>query len=56
MCYEFDSYFARARALEALRRKTPVADEMAKPAAPKPATQPSEPHQAPVDKPDTIPA
>ena len=55
MCYEFDSYFARARALEALRRKTPVADEVAKPAAPKPAAQP-EPQPAPVDKPDTVPA
>jgi hypothetical protein len=55
MCYEFDSFFMRARALEALRRKTPVADEVAKPTAPEPAVQPDEP-RAPVDKPETVPA
>ena len=55
MCYEFDSYFMRARALEALRRKPKVADEIAKTAAPEPAAKPTEP-QVPVAKPDTVPA
>ena len=55
MCYEYDSYYLRARALEALRRKTKVADELSKPAEPKPSAQPTEP-QAPVAKPETVPA
>lgn len=55
MCYEYDSYYLRARALEALRRKTKVPDERTKPAEPKPAAQPAEP-QTPVAKPETVPA
>lgn len=55
MCYEFDSYYFRARALEALRRKTEVADELAKPAETPPSAQPAQP-QTPAMKPDTIPA
>ena len=55
MCYEFDSFYVRARALEALRRKTKVADEISKPAAPEPAAEPAKP-QAPEAKPETVPA
>lgn len=55
MCYEFDSFYERARALEALRRKTKVADELAKPAAPEPAAEPVKP-RVPEAKPDTVPA
>ena len=55
MCYEFDSFYMRARALEALRRKTRVADEVAKPVAPEPSAQPAEP-QKPVAAPETVPA
>ena len=55
MCYEFDSFFDRARALEALRRRTKVADELQKPVAPAPAAQPVEPQQA-QPKPETVPA
>jgi hypothetical protein len=55
MCYEFDSFYQRARALEALRRKTKVADELAKPARPEPAAEPAKP-QAPDARPETVPA
>ena len=55
MCYEFDSFYERARALEALRRKTKVADELAKPAAPGPAAEAAKP-QLPEAKPETVPA
>jgi hypothetical protein len=55
MCYEFDDYHFRARALEALRRKTKVADELKKPAEPQPSAQAAQP-QAPVAKPETVPA
>lgn len=55
MCHEFESYYFRARALEALRRKTKVADELKRPAEPKPSAQPAEP-QVPVAKPETVPA
>jgi hypothetical protein len=55
MCYEYDSYYLRARALEALRRKTKVADEVAKSVTPSPSAQPEQP-QAPVAKPETVPA
>jgi hypothetical protein len=55
MCYEFDSFYERARALEALRRKTKVADELAKPAAPEPAAEPAKP-RAPEAKAQTVPA
>jgi hypothetical protein len=55
MCYEYDTYYFRARALEALRRKTKVSDEVARPVEPKPSARPQEP-QAPVAKPETAPA
>ena len=55
MCYEFDSFYMRARALEALRRKTKLADEVAKPVAAEPAVPPAEP-QKPVATPETVPA
>ena len=55
MCYEYDSYYLRARALEALRRKAPVADELAKPAEPAPAAEPPK-ADAPADRPETVPA
>jgi hypothetical protein len=54
MCYEFDSQFFRARALEALRGKSRVADELNEPAAPAhPAT--AEP-AASTQQPDSVPA
>ena len=55
MCYEYDSYYLRARALEALRRKAPVADELARPAEPAPTTEPPK-TEVPVDRPETVPA
>jgi hypothetical protein len=55
MCYEYDSYYLRARALEALRKMTPVADQIARPAAPAPDASVA-PAPAPDPQPDTVPA
>ena len=56
MCYEFDSQFFRARALEALRRKVVKGGEGPKePAAPSPSAAPSGP-AVPAAKPETVPA
>lgn len=55
MCYECDTYYLRALALEALRRKAKDGDEVAKSVEPRPSTQPAEP-KAPVAKPETVPA
>jgi hypothetical protein len=55
MCYEFDSYYLRARALDALRRKPKVVEDIQKPATTAPAPEPVKP-QAPADKPETVPA
>ena len=55
MCYEYDTYYLRARALEALRRKAKDGDDVVKSVEPKPSTQAGEP-QAPVAKPETVPA
>ena len=55
MCYEFESRFLRARALEALRRK-PKDVEEAKPATPTPSAAPTEPAAPTVAREDTVPA
>ena len=55
MCYEFDSQFFRARALEALRRKVTGKAEQKAPAGPMPSATPTQP-AAPAAKPDTVPA
>jgi|307.fasta_scaffold2862141_1 hypothetical protein len=56
MCYEFESRFLRARALEALRRK-PKDVEDPKPATPAPSAAPTEPATPTVARDeDTVPA
>jgi hypothetical protein len=56
MCYEFESRFLRARALEALRRKPKEVDEP-RPAAPTPSAAPIEPAAPTVTRDeDTVPA
>jgi hypothetical protein len=55
MCHDFDPALARARALAALRRKTPVTEAPVAPAAPAPSAQPPGP-QAPATTPETEPA
>jgi hypothetical protein len=55
MCYEYDSYYLRARALEALRKMTPVADQITRPAAPAPDASVA-PAPVPDPQPDTVPA
>ena len=55
MCYEFESRFFRARALEALRRKKDV--EERKPATPVPSAAPTEPAEPTVTRDrETVPA
>ena len=55
MCYEFDSYFSRARIAEKLRMKKPVADDLEKQGKTAAPAVPVEPEKKP-DAQEPVPA